>query len=48
MALRAIGANIRGVLGRDFLSARHFTIDYSHRHLRWDDLGEGLEPPPRR
>lgn len=43
-ALQAIGANIRGVLGRDFLSARHFTLDYSHRRLRWDDLGEGLEP----
>lgn len=43
-ALQVIGSNIRGVLGRDFLSARHFTIDYSHRRFRWDDLGEGLEP----
>jgi hypothetical protein len=44
MALQGIGANIRGVLGGDFLAARHFTIDYSHRRFRWDDLGEGLEP----
>jgi predicted aspartyl protease len=45
MALRVIGADIRGVLGRDFLSVHHFTIDYSRRRLRWDDLGEGLESP---
>lgn len=43
-ALQVIGRDICGVLGQDFLSSHHFTIDYSHRRLRWDDLGEGLEP----
>jgi predicted aspartyl protease len=43
VALKAMSPDIRGVLGQDFLSAHHFTIDYSHRRLRWDDLGEGLD-----
>lgn len=43
-ALQVIGRDIQGVLGQDFLSAHHFTIDYAHRRLRWDDLADGLEP----
>jgi predicted aspartyl protease len=43
-ALQVIGRDIQGVLGQDFLSAHHFTIDYAHRRLRWDDLAGGLEP----
>jgi predicted aspartyl protease len=42
-ALQMIGSNVRGVLGRDFLSTHHFTIDYTRRRLRWDDLAEGLD-----
>lgn len=43
-ALHLIGRGIQGLLGQDFLSAHHFTIDYAHRRLRWDDLADGLEP----
>jgi len=36
--LKVAGEDIAGVLGQDFLSARHFTLDYAHRRLTWDDL----------
>ena len=42
-ALQALGPDIRGVLGQDFLSAHNFTIDYARRRFRWDEPGKGLE-----
>jgi predicted aspartyl protease len=43
VALQALGPDIRGVLGQDFLSAHNFTIDYARRRFRWDEAGEGLD-----
>ena len=35
--LNAIGPEIRGILGQDFLSAFNYTLDYRRRRLTWDD-----------
>jgi hypothetical protein len=34
--LRAIGSEIRGVLGQDFLSGFNYTLDYQRGRLTWD------------
>lgn len=42
---RQTGLPIDGILGQDFLSKLHYTIDYRRRRLIWDDLGVATEAP---
>jgi predicted aspartyl protease len=41
--LRAIGSELRGVLGQDFLSGFNYTLDYRRGRLTWDTIAASCE-----